>query len=173
MRNNVNQLDLPGILPSLPRVVLELTGADPIKACGLKAAVITGFFGMNSDDSECGKKAANCWNATLLFHGEVEKPQYCSSETMLRWLYEKCQPVKGRPQYGDVLAVFGSDFYNLEHTAVYVGSRGEKPFWHKAGYATQYTWEFVSKAAVLGYYGGADVLHQWYRPKPGVSKAEL
>lgn len=117
----------------IPDIVNKLTGANVEEAVGHK--IKCSFFGCREKDKEY---AANCWNATLLFHGEVQEPRYCEKEIMIKWLQKNTIEIKKQNlRFGDIVVLWDQD--ELIHTAVIIN---QNKIWHKRSYFPEHTWEY-------------------------------
>jgi hypothetical protein len=115
----------------------------------------------------------NCWNATLIFHGEYNRPECVKEVEMLAWLRNHTRPLQQdeQLQWGDVI-VYG-DFrdhrcktldhdarFYLAHTCVFLT---KTRVWNKTGCDRGFPWEIVSKKEVDIVYGANAAGNPRYR----------
>lgn len=101
------------------------------------------------------EERANCWNATMLFHGAVQKVRYVEEGEAEQWLANKTRLVrpnfKGECRglrFGDILSIWSNSYLGdyLEHTAVYIG---QGKWFQKGGYRVDLPWEIVDFDTIL------------------------
>lgn len=118
--------------------------------------IVRGLTGHN-------QRGANCWNATLLYHGVADKIEYTSDAEMEDFLHDKTINVSSEPaKIGDVIVLW-DDNGELVHTAVYLG---DWKVWHKVGMYNERGYEITSVDSALLIYRHDYSTISWHRVMP-------